>query len=153
MSSPQHNGTPRPDAPPAHNGTPRPEGKAHNFVDLGSVRSAEDFSRDTPQPKVTRRTYLHRRAKEKSSPFGGIGTPSPMVAPADDDDDDDDDDGSRGSAHRGPGSSASWAAVVATSPSNAALSAEEPQCADAESEAPEDPSVMQLRSSVRTLCF
>ena len=40
-------------------------------VEDSSVRRAEDFSHDTPQPKLTRRAYLHRKAKEE-----GKGTAS-----------------------------------------------------------------------------
>ena len=46
-------------------------------VARGSLRVAQDFSRDTPQPKLvsSKRGYLHRRAKE-GSPFGkGDGSP------------------------------------------------------------------------------
>ena len=50
-------------------------------VERESLRVAQDFSRDTPQPKlVSKRGYLHRRAKE-GSPFGGTdGSPSPAAA-------------------------------------------------------------------------
>ena len=50
-------------------------------VERESFRVAHDFSRDTPQPKlVSKRGYLHRRAKE-GSPFGAPdGSPSPAGA-------------------------------------------------------------------------
>ena len=59
-------GTPRPDAGGVHD-----ESSALRFVEDSTLRSSEDFSRDTPQPKLvsSKRGYLHRRAKE-GSPFG-----------------------------------------------------------------------------------
>ena len=179
-SAGSHVGTPRPDkslAPP-HVGTPRPdEGVAAspgstaayaNFVDGDSLRSSEDFSRDTPQPKVTRRAYLHRRAKAES-PFGNIGDspsssplPSPIAAAL----------GIPSLAHvAGDGTGLQPSSPVA-SPSRASFAeASAPllaskgsahaavalpaSLADADDEAldQEDASVAQLRSSVRTLCF
>jgi hypothetical protein len=71
-------------------------------VERASLRAAQDFSRDTPQPKLVSRRgcaarlpwliplghlldppacpprYLHRRAKE-GSPFSGGGTTSPIA--------------------------------------------------------------------------
>ena len=158
-----HNGTPRPNAT-SHNGTPRPEStsavssaqRGASYVEGESLRSSDDFSRDTPQPKVTRRTYLHRRAKE-ASPFGGLSDsplPSPLPSPA-----------------FGRGFSptiGSQARVALESPllsskleqaasARAQLSAElsaELDGADAdEAEGEEDSAITQIRSSVRTLCF
>ncbi|KOO29408.1 hypothetical protein Ctob_003535 [Chrysochromulina tobinii] len=173
-----HNGTPRPNAP-SHNGTPRPESasavssageRGASYVEGDSLRSSDDFSRDTPQPKVTRRTYLHRRAKE-ASPFGGISDsplPSPLPSPA-----------LGGGAFGGlfsptigseakPQAKPSQAKPALESPllsskfeqaalARAQLSAEmgaELDGADAdEAEGEEDSAITQIRSSVRTLCF
>ena len=178
-----HNGTPRPNAP-SHNGTPRPESasavssageRGASYVEGDSLRSSDDFSRDTPQPKVTRRTYLHRRAKE-ASPFGGISDsplPSPLPSPA-----------LGGGAFGGlfsptigseakPQAQPSQDKTRQDKPAlespllsskfeqaalaRAQLSAEmgaELDGADAdEAEGEEDSAITQIRSSVRTLCF
>jgi predicted component of type VI protein secretion system len=146
-----------------------------SYVEGDSLRSSDDFSRDTPQPKVTRRTYLHRRAKE-ASPFGGISDsplPSPLPSPA-----------LGGGAFGGlfsptigseakPQAQPSQAKTRQDKPelespllsskfeqaalARAQLSAEmgaELDGADAdEAEGEEDSAITQIRSSVRTLCF
>ena len=60
--------------------TPRPAspGATLLMVESGTHRRAEDFSRDTPQPKLVRRSYLPRKAKE-TSPFGAC---SPCRSPS-----------------------------------------------------------------------
>ena len=158
-----HNGTPRPNAP-SHNGTPRPEStsavssaqRGASYVEGESLRSSDDFSRDTPQPKVTRRTYLHRRAKE-ASPFGGLSDsplPSPLPSPA---------FGRGFSPTIGSQARAALESPLLSSKleqaasARAQLSAElsaELDGADAdEAEGEEDSAITQIRSSVRTLCF
>ena len=44
------------------------------YVEDSTLRTSEDFSRDTPQPKLIRRAYLHRKAKER---FGSLTPKSP----------------------------------------------------------------------------
>ena len=54
-------------------------------VERASLRVAQDFSRDTPQPKlVSKRDYLHRRAKEDSPFASGLTRDgsSPRATPA-----------------------------------------------------------------------
>ena len=48
------------------------------YVEGSTLRTSEDFSRDTPQPKLIRRAYLHRKAKER---FGPRTPSSPTSSP------------------------------------------------------------------------
>jgi len=51
-------------------------------VERGSLRVGDDFSRDTPQPKlVSKRDYLHRRAKEDSPFASGLTRDGSAASP------------------------------------------------------------------------
>lgn len=51
-------------------------------VERGSLRVGDDFSRDTPQPKlVSKRDYLHRRAKEDSPFASGLTREGSAASP------------------------------------------------------------------------
>ena len=124
-----HPGTPRPNID-ARVGTPRPEEGGHeasdyvlNYVESGSLRTSNDFSRDTPQPKVIRRAYLHRRAKE-SSPFLPPTPTEELASPR-----------------------LSSAPDLQFGEDTGHVTLEDVEAV------PEDPAVAQLRTSVRTLCF
>ena len=121
-----------------HPGTPRPDGlegdmgtNSLRFVEDSTLRSAEDFSRDTPQPKLVRRAYLHRKAKENFGAFTPGASPGGASSP------------SSSPSRSKRGAHAAHAGLQA-SPGAAASS---PPAGD------EDSSLTQLRSSVRSLCF
>jgi hypothetical protein len=127
-------GTPRPmqQGTQPGPGTPRPEGVDAGGTRLGFVvdstlRTSEDFSRDTPQPKLVRRAYLHRKAKE---PSANIFSP-----------------GSSPKRERTPTNAALHFDGAAAAEGAAA------EGAAAEDGAHEDASMSSLRSSVRSLMF
>ena len=151
-----HPGTPRPDAgiPVPHPDTPRPadspdprgSNASLRFVEDSTLRSSEDFSRDTPQPKLVRRAYLHRKAKENfgartpgdspgASPGASPGS-SPGASPKD---------------SPGAGSKRSVPNLVVGFQIRGKENDQE--AADAVDAAEEDGDLTQLRSSVRSLCF
>lgn len=182
-----HNGTPRPSAgtPRPSAGTPRPDKNIikdeHPSLGLASpddgaastmspsasslLGFVENFGGggggDTPQPRLVRRAYLHRKAKER---FGSLtpksptkSSPSPGKSPS---------SPGRGGLFSG-GSLASFISrtsspssspkreressygIVARSASLLKSSEGEEPCKEDD----EDPAISQLRSSVRSLCF
>ena len=200
-SNATHNGTPRPEAsavsampaadPRPASGTPRPDGMgegegspfegadgAHSPSASSLLGYVENFGGgggggDTPQPRLVRRAYLHRRAKERFgslTPKSSTNSPSsPGKSPA---------SPGRGGGLFSGGSLASFMSRTSGSspssspkrdrqhsssslnaPSGSPLVKEATGALGvvaAEDEAEddgEDPAISQLRSSVRSLCF
>lgn len=144
----QRQGTPRPGGP----GTPRPDA-ALRFVEDSTLRTSEDFSRDTPQPKLVRRQYLHRKAKQAFGPLTPGGTPDDAGADA---------DSPRKSLLKSPLNSPIKSPSCSPSsrgkkalPSAQQVGFHVSGAADAAAASgeEEDPSIASLRSSVRSLCF
>ena len=162
-------GTPRPDAA-NHPGTPRPEKEQLRFVEESTLRTSEDFSCDTPQPKVVRKEYLTRRAKEN---FGN-DTPgkTPAVVKEVHVEKAADNTATEASPSKLPRRNPSRAKKIPPAPApivgfdsckrEAASPSKGAAAVPAENDSPqrgaggneeEDSSVKELRSSVRSLCF
>ena len=161
---PEGPGTPRPDAgapaPPTlqRQGTPRPDSSLR-FVEDSTLRTPDDFSRDTPQPKLVRRLY---QTRSKAKEHAGVFTP--------------DSPGGASDASPSSGTSASPASASklrsplkspSCSPSSRAKSKSATSAAQVVgfhqrgaadvsavgAEEDEDAGMASLRSSVRSLCF